>query len=453
MPNLEDLQKHLKQNEALKGNEFHLTEAFQYTPVINKEVVKENLITEGEKESKKIIKVLKPRIESIHAGKTRNGNVYISEKLKGDYKLRSGVFSFTYPYPKPMLKNHDRYSEPTGRITNAQFISDSSTGKEAILIVPEITDQDTIQKILDGRYLTVSIGATTDSVTCNICGQDILKDGWCGHARGETYDEVECAWILGNLWFDECSWVTVPSDSQAKIIDKGEQIMEAYAQVGNKYYDLGATAENAEVKKTNVEMLGLKTPKPLNITRGGSSQVDKNQTEEFNALKQAKEDVDKLLIEKEALIEKLNNEIKAKNQQLTEKDNSLAEKKADLEKANSEVISLTEEKDNLLNQLTELKAEALKNLVERVVDLKIALGTTIVDKQKTIEYYLTRSQESLEDTLKDLSEEFATRENYRGIVTNPAGGSIDEEKSEDKEKLTEQDVMVNLFKGNLGRMK
>ena len=57
-----------------------------------------------------------PRIESIHAGRTANHVFYPADKLKGDKKLGSGVYSWTEPYAKPVIYNHDLSTEVTGRV-------------------------------------------------------------------------------------------------------------------------------------------------------------------------------------------------------------------------------------------------------------------------------------------------------------------------------------------------
>lgn len=160
-----------------------------------------------------------PRIEAIHAGRTKNFNHYLAEKLKGDYEKKSGVHSWTHPYNKPVIYNHDTDTKATGRVSTAAYTDYTSAGKPGIVIIPKITDPEAVQAIKDGRLLTVSIGATTDSIICSITGKDILKEGFTGYQKGEYYDGVLCEWILGDIWFDEVSWVNVPADENAQIVD------------------------------------------------------------------------------------------------------------------------------------------------------------------------------------------------------------------------------------------
>jgi len=177
------------------------------------------------KDSDSIPKVIYPRIEATHAGLTKNKTYYQEEKLKGNPKKKSGVFSFINPYRKPVLTHHDHFGEPIGRVVNAEYSTSTKAGRPGIIITTEITDPEGIQKVLDKRYHTVSIGGETDSCTCSICGQDIINDGWCEHQKGKTYDNKECYWIIGDMWYYEVSFVNVPADPDAQVVDVGIDVI------------------------------------------------------------------------------------------------------------------------------------------------------------------------------------------------------------------------------------
>lgn len=165
------------------------------------------------------VKALHIKIEAIHAGKTKNNTFYPSDKLKGDPLLSSGVHSWVYPYNKPMLTHHNQHDgEPIGRVIEAQYDGYSKSGREGILVTAEIVDKEAMEKVLDGRYHTVSIGAETDGALCSICGKDIIKDGFCGHWPGETYDGEKAFMLVGNVWFQELSFVNVPADQDAMVV-------------------------------------------------------------------------------------------------------------------------------------------------------------------------------------------------------------------------------------------
>lgn len=480
----------LMENEKLVNGKLVLTENFQIQPKIEQTgIISEGILTEAKKDGSKRL-VLRPRIEAIHAGRTRNHNIYPAERLKGDYQLRSGVYSFVHPYPKPMLKNHDHESEPTGRITNAQFITDSLSGKEAIIIIPEITDPETIEKVLDGRYLTVSIGASTDAAICNICGADIIKDGWCGHERGETYDGVECGWITGNLYFDECSWVNVPADSNAKILSTGEPtVVEAYAQIDDKYYNLSSNSKKA-IKTSEAQVLGLIVQEgQTNQLEGGKKPMSEPNTtvtlEEYNKVVDDKTvlettiaEKDTALTEKDTVIAEKDTVIAEKDALIIEKDNSLAEattklqenealiqekdasiaeKETIVEELNTKVSTLEQEVQTVTENSTAIKTDYLKLLVETVITFKEALGKPLPEDHETaLAEHMSRSEESLKDSLADLKKEFSMNRTYSQRITNPGAGAVGGEPNQiigegldNTKELSTEDVLKNLFSGRI----
>lgn len=458
----------LRKNETIKDGRLYFTEDFQIEPPKGATDIAVAL-SEGEKKSKKERIVIKPRIEAIHAGRTRNDNIYMAEKLRGDYKLQSGIYSFTHPYPKPMLMNHDRWSEPTGRITNAQFITESTTGKEAVVIIPEITDPDAVEKVLDGRYMTVSIGASTDSATCNVCGTNIMEEGWCGHEKGEMYDDVKCGWITGNLWFDECSWVTVPADQNARVTDKGTPEVvptESYVQIGDKYYSLENPEKPKELQPELAESLGLTISGSTLEQEGGLNQVPKPKKPEVaegleeKDLEQQGEKEDPT---PEASVEEMTQQLEEKETKITEQETSLQEKDAKIQELEEQVAALTEEKTAMeeekaaleaekaameeekasleeekqasLDQVVELQTQLHTALAQRVIDLKKSLGKPLGESEEEIlEDHVQRNEESLKDSLNDLLEELSLCKFNVGQsftrVTNPAGGAIEGEQNQ-----------------------
>jgi hypothetical protein len=423
------------EGESISGGKLHIVESYTVKPVVNTESMKK-IVTEAKAGNKK--SVLKPRIEAIHAGRTRNNNIYPAEKLRGDRMFKdangnvmpSGVHSFTMPYPKPMVIDHYPTADNcTGRITNAQFIKDAA-GREMIVIIPEVTSEDAIEKVLDGRYLTVSVGATTDSAYCNICGKDIINEGWCEHEKGQVYDGSVCGWIVGNLWFDECSWVAVPADTGAMVMDTGEvATMEAYMEVGNEFYDLSKQNGTSTITESAANTLGLVGSKDQ--PKGGLTQMPNEEkvpgTEEEVKDQPVEEHIeDPVPAEPEGTPTEgaqvpagseeptAEEQLAAKDTVIAEKDNeistlvtektSLEEKVATLE---SRVSELETEKQTLIDQQTEANASAHQDLVERVVDLKIGLGKPGVEnREEAVAEHMGRSEQSLKDSYIDLMAEF-----------------------------------------------
>jgi DNA repair exonuclease SbcCD ATPase subunit len=348
------------------------------------------------------VRYLLPRIEAIHAGATRNNTVYLADKLRGHEELKSGVFSWTKPYPKPIIYNHDVETEVTGRVHTAAFTEFTAAGRPGIIVVPKISHPKAIQDILDGRLLTVSIGATTDSAICTICGTDIINEGFCGHYRGEAYDGVTAQWECGNLWFDELSWVNVPADQDAMIVDMGA-VMNTTS----------ASRESVTVTSTVKEQDGSNHQNPEERDEKEMEELQK-QLEALQAEKDALvAEKAALVAEKEALeaekaslvaekaelttkVEEATAEVEAEKAKVTEKEQALAEKETAL-------VAEQEAREQLVAANTDLAAEIKESKVAHLVDLRLALGEES-DKETAITKFKERSIESIKDSISDLAE-------------------------------------------------
>lgn len=175
--------------------------------------------------------VLYPEIRAITADKvTKNKTYYPVAFLQGDPKENTGVTSWLYPYPKPIIKDHQTGggffggsgSDIYGRVKYASLVNKSIKNPAYVSVVPEITDPQAIQNILTGRFLTVSIGIEAMAVRCSICRTNIAETE-CDHIKGQMYNvkgkEKLCYWEIGPLQFEELSFVTVPSDDEAMVIN------------------------------------------------------------------------------------------------------------------------------------------------------------------------------------------------------------------------------------------
>ena len=103
--------------------------------------------------------------------------------------MKKGIRSWTSPYKKPVLTNHDDTKDPIGRVISGKYlqtergISDKdwkpilreSEGYGYQRLTVKITDPEAIKKILDGRYQTVSVRMSTDHCTCSICGSHYCR--------------------------------------------------------------------------------------------------------------------------------------------------------------------------------------------------------------------------------------------------------------------------------------
>ncbi len=209
-------------------------------------------------------KSLIAQIEMTHAGVvTRNMGLYLPSNMK------KGAPTFTKHYNKPVLVGHDSDSDPVGRVIKADYIDtsfsyvqkdkylssmmvfndkkevkkddltslaqhiiseyngkDNYRGLGHILGTLKITDAEAIQKVLDERYLTVSISMSSDSAFCSECGTDWVSEGPCEHERGQTYDSgVPVVLIPGKQSYNHVGFVSEPADQFAAGL-KGVELVE-----------------------------------------------------------------------------------------------------------------------------------------------------------------------------------------------------------------------------------
>lgn len=160
-------------------------------------------------------------IDATHAGFVNGNNAYYPEQDMSD-----AVKSWTQPYEKPILTHHNSVTDPKGRVKQATYIpmvpNGDNSPKGYIELKAEISDPDSIKKIKDERYNTVSIGAGASSVVCSVCDHKIHEDGLCEHVRGKVYDGKKAFWTIGGLEYRECSYVNNPADEYAKTINLEE---------------------------------------------------------------------------------------------------------------------------------------------------------------------------------------------------------------------------------------
>jgi hypothetical protein len=427
---------------------------------------------------------LLPRIEAIHEGTTRNNTRYLADRLKGDPLNKSGIYSWTQPYQKPVIYNHDVETAPAGRVQSAFFSKETKAGRPGIIVVPKISEASAVQALLDGRLMTVSIGATTDSCTCSICGTDIIDEGWCGHDKGAVYDGHVCDWIIGQVWFDELSWVNVPADSDAMVTDVGEiQMSEAFAQTGEGIIDLGrskkewlVTTESAKEKgllETNEKGdLNILTEEQIKLMQEELESVKNQNTQLTEALEKVtteKSEVDNQLLEAKSALE-------TKTSELAQKESELTEAVKAKEAAEAEVVTLTEsvkglesERESLLDQNTDLSSKMHKATAERVVDLKLVLGK-VSNREEALEQHVGRTTESLSDSLVDLLVEATTNTPTVRVVTEAANPGVSvvgdgkesnvttstvatTEADKKKEPVTHEQVLKGLFSGATSKKK
>ena len=374
-------------------------------------------------------------LAAIHAGTTKNNTVYGADKLRGSEEDKTGVASWTHPYNKPVLTHHNKHADPIGRVQEAHYMTAGS--RPFIKLKVKISDEAAAEKVLDGRYDTVSIGSETDSAVCSICGTDIVKEGFCGHWRGETYEGETAKWILGDLWFNEVSYVNVPADQQAGTLTKTrEQLQESADYTIDSVEDLGNDGTALLIVANEEQETKNKVKHTFEEEEGETKLAD---TKDEKTVEELQEELDSLQEDYDKLEEE--------NEELEGTVKTLKEEKQGLE----------EEKNGLLEDVDEKTDKLHQALSERIVDMRTVLGKPLEEERDDeVAKYAERSFESLNDTMSDLVLEY--KEALPGLrdqiekVTNPGAaiedgkepGSQNKESDDDDKEFDEEEIDIKL---------
>jgi len=352
--------------------------------------------------------LIKP-IEAIHAITTSNYTTYTANEL------RKSVNSWLTPYNKPVLTHHEsRKGEPIGRVQEASFISNTKNGRPAHKLIVEITDPEAIQKIEDGRYSTVSVGGSADKAICSICETDWVSEGWCSHSPGSEYEDQVAHLIFKELDFKEVSFVNVPADEFAGIIEES-------SNSGSESLGEFISQDFYEQDKSNN---GTNRPPESGGGDGGDNNEDTHNRGGYSMEPEERVDVleEKVDTKNERIevLEEKNDNLQEKNETLKEKNENLEEKIQTLE---DEKDLLEDEMDELTEENEKLREKQHKRLAEKVVDKKIELDKIDEEEREDmLEEHVERTEDSLEDTLSDLNDEIERME------------EMEEKQKEDEEK-------------------
>lgn len=370
------------------------------------EVIDSTQLLKDASDGKVNIVALDVDMEATHSGKNHNHCIYYEDSMEKDCE------SFMNPFHKPVLKNHDDYSEPLGRVTQSYTgPSELTDERSAIHLRARVTDQDAIPKFLDKRYGTVSIGGSMGTVTCNICGKTILKDGkfhFCGHWRGETYKDQICYWGARDIEYHEVSIVNNPADDFAQIM-KVTVLTDKDTQQDNKNKEENSMG-GSDSTETNVDdiidqALGTtptaevqdsttpvedQTQEPTTETVDGSTETgqatdESGQTPADTTDGQTSTEEEPKNDEKDAKITQLEQE--------------LADAKAKIEELETEAIDAQSQIETLTKTAEDARTEA-NNFKQRCVALATANKEAIVDSIVAKETF--ENDDAKEERKKDL---------------------------------------------------
>jgi starvation-inducible DNA-binding protein len=147
--------------------------------------------------------------------------------------LESALQSWVEPYPKPIILNHDLNSEPIGRVMAAKMDKEED-GSAFVRLQVAITDPVAVQKVLDKRYLTGSVGGRAGKAICSITGEDLAAESSDGKPRlakfkrGQVYKGKLAFVDMQDISFKEYSFVNQPADSKSGVrkANKGDVKVE-----------------------------------------------------------------------------------------------------------------------------------------------------------------------------------------------------------------------------------
>lgn len=203
-------------------------------------------------------KALIVEIASIHEGVTANHTDYSAPELE------KAVESWTTPYPRPIIINHNRETDPLGRVVNAKMDKEAD-GTPFIRLQVMVSDPAAVERVRDGRYLTGSVGGAAGKVNCSICEADWSNASMfgpvpCEHKRGKEYDGKKANLKMADIEFKEYSFVNTPADQKSQILKVGEAEgteVEVVATHAAKFFSLDLNTESVyEITESeNVDVL------------------------------------------------------------------------------------------------------------------------------------------------------------------------------------------------------
>ena len=454
-------------------------------------------------------------VAASHSGTLINNRVYPPEKMK------KGIKSWTTPFKKPVLINHDEEGDPIGRVMKAKYtptprgmdgkeykpVLKPSDGYGYVDLTVKVTDQAAIQKIMDGRYETVSVRMSTDQARCSVCDTDWADAGPCEHMPGKKYDGKLAYMTTGDLTYREVSFVNIPADEFAKVEgatleddeDRNPVDVKMYANnaeekilcdmndegQSNLYDYLRGAYDEEEDTVSHLIDKSIKEDRKLKEDQmSNEKDLTKDQLVDMDAvkeliqeakdgvskecedqLKQLKEECEKvskdssddseLQKQLDEASEKLNAAIDAQTALSKEKDTLTEERdqlKDSQDKGDEERKTLLDENVSLNSELHKLNAERLFDLKSELKKPDVADVKTMEDRGKKVEEFAQRSIESLQDQISDMIiERNAAPDAIRptvevenpGVEHEDSGAPKEEDKSKKESKI---ETLDRLFK-------
>ena len=242
------------------------------------------------------------------------------------------------------------------------------------------------------------------TVTCNVCGKTILKDGkfkFCGHWRGESYKDQVCYWGAKDIEYHEVSTVNNPADDFAQIMkvtvvtdsdDKKD------SKEDNKMAETNTDNKNAEnVKNTICDMIDQLLGNNAASTSDSSNNDDNTEdssvanADNNNDAGKTDDSVNEELNQIKQQLADANEKVSKLEKELGETKDALAKNKEDLAAAQTEANDMKEKCMTL--------ATANKELVADSIIAKEMASNSLAEENKD-----SRKEELLSKSMKELNE-------------------------------------------------
>jgi hypothetical protein len=407
---------------------------------------------------------LRVEIDATHSGVIINQRVYPGKHVKNGYKTffskdRGGLGE----YDKPILKHHDMHEDPIGRIVDARYTQlkngdifeydylqpepNGSKGSGVVTVTGIISDPDSIKKITDSRFLSVSAGHSSPMLLCSTCGDSVMD---CAHMPGKKYNidgepdddnGMPCYAITGPMTYHEVSFVNLPASPSAKLVnfnwtdskdswDKNNIIASQITGKKEAVRTFSLCDDDGElsllnsryksaVKKTVVAVSPatadklkhvMSSEEPIKADEAsnarptdngpvsGVSNVEQN-LDKANDLDNASKEDNKMTDNK---TESLETEVKSLTDQLAAAKTEVDTLKKQVEAKDSQIQRLTTDSTAVQGKMAKALALSLASIRTK---LKKS-GTEGVDSKDKFDSYVeklsTRSIDSLQDSLQDL---------------------------------------------------
>jgi hypothetical protein len=151
-------------------------------------------------------------IAALHEGTTQNFTTYEADELQ------KSLTTWTNPYPRPIITNHDIYSDPLGRVMGARMAKEED-GTPFMNLQAAIFNTEAAQRIADKRFLTGSVGGKATEARCSLCDSDWAnpEEEICKHRRGRAYKGKRASLVFKGIEWKEYSFVNAPSDRRSSV--------------------------------------------------------------------------------------------------------------------------------------------------------------------------------------------------------------------------------------------